>query len=334
VSAAVTEYVPPVSGPFPAQAAPPRPPRNRPPQQARPPARKGRGGSIALWSAIAVLVLALVGTSTWWFTSGRYRTVPDVATMARADAEQTLRSSDLDPQIKTERHNTVPAGTVIRTDPEQGQEILRGDAVTMYVSLGKPKVPEVREGADPDEIEDLIRKQGLQPDRDDGQNRYDDDVEKGKVVSVTPQPGTELNIGERVVIVLSKGPEPKPIPDVRNKTKDEAFQELSNLGYTPVEGTAEFSPEVEGGRVVKTSPEIGTKIEGDDKTVTVILSTAVTVPDLGSQSADQAVATLQGLGLQVEIQAFGGGSGRVIGQSPSANSKVEPGSKVVIWVIP
>jgi serine/threonine-protein kinase len=334
-SAAATEYVPPASGRFPAQqppGAPPRPPRNRPPQ--RPPARKGRGGSIALWSAVAVLVLALVGTSTWWFTSGRYRTVPDVATMARDDAERTLRDNDLDPQIKTERHNTAAAGTVIRTDPKQGEEVLRGDSVTVYVSLGKPKVPEVREGADPDEVADLIRKQGLQPDRDDGQNRYDDDVAKGKVVSVSPQPGTELNLGERVVIVLSKGPEPKPIPDVRNKTKDEAFQELSNLGYTPVEGTPEFSPDVEGGRVIKTSPETGSKIEGDDKTVTVILSTAVTVPDVGNKSAQDAVTQLQQLGLQVEIQAFGGGSGRVIGQSPTANSKVEPNSKVVIWVIP
>ncbi|MBB4904818.1 Stk1 family PASTA domain-containing Ser/Thr kinase [Actinophytocola algeriensis] len=330
-----TEYVPPVSGPFPSQqpqAAPPRPPRNRPPQP--PPARKGRGGSIALWSAVAVLVLALVGTSTWWFASGRYRTVPDVAAMARDDAERKLRDNDLDPQIKTERHNTIAAGTVIRTDPAQGQEVLRGDSVTMVVSLGKPKVPEVREGADPTEVEDLIRKQGLQPDRDDGQNRYDDDVEKGKVVSVSPQPGTELNIGERVVIVLSKGPEPKPIPDVRNKTRDEAFQELTALGYTPVEGTAEFSADVEGGRVIRTDPEIGSKIEGDDKTVTVIVSNAVTVPDLGNQSADQAVATLQQLGLQAEIQAFGGGSGRVIGQSPTANSKVAPNSKVVIWVIP
>ena len=333
-SAAATEYVPPVSGPFPSQqppATPPRPPHNRPPQ---PPPKKGRGGSIALWSAVAVLVLALVGTSTWWFTSGRYRTVPNVAEMPRDDAERTLRSNDLDPQIKTERHNTIAAGTVIRTDPKQGEEVLRGDSVTLIVSLGKPKVPEVREGAEPAEVEDLIRKQGLQPDRDDGQNRYDDEVEKGKVVSVSPQPGTELNLGERVVIVLSKGPEPKPIPDVRNKTRDEAFQELSNLGYTPVDGTAEFSPDVEGGRVIRTDPEIGSKIEGDDKTVTVIVSSAVTVPDVGNQSADQAVATLQQLGLQVEIQAFGGGSGRVIGQSPTANSKVEPNSKVVIWVIP
>jgi serine/threonine-protein kinase len=331
---AVTEYVPPVSGQFPSQqppTAPPRPPRNRPQP---PPPKKGRGGSIALWSAVAVLVLALVGTSTWWFSSGRYRTVPDVSTMARDDAERTLRDNDLDPQIKTERHNTIAAGTVIRTDPKQGDEVLRGDSVTMIVSLGKPKVPEVREGADPAEIEDLIRKQGLQPDRDDGQNRYDDEVEKGKVVSVSPQPGTELNLGERVVIVLSKGPEPKPIPDVRNKTRDEAFQELSNLGYTPVDGTPEFSPDVEGGRVVRTDPEIGSKIEGDDKTVTVIVSSAVTVPDVGSKSADEAVAQLQQLGLQVEIQAFGGGSGRVIGQSPTANSKVEPNSKVVIWVIP
>ncbi|MFC4858461.1 Stk1 family PASTA domain-containing Ser/Thr kinase [Actinophytocola glycyrrhizae] len=335
-SAAATEYVPPASGRFPAQqpqvAPPPPPPRNRPPRRA--PEPTGRGGMIALWSVVGVLVLALVGTSTWWFTSGRYRAVPDVAGMARDDAERTLLANDLDPQVQTERHDDVQAGTVIRTDPADGTEILRGDAVTMYVSLGKPKVPEVRAGADPEDVADLIRAQGLRPDRDDGQNRYDEAVEKGKVVSVTPQPGTELELGARVVIVLSKGPEPKPIPDVRNKTKDEAFQELTALGYSPVEGPPEFSPDVEGGRVVRTDPEIGSKLEGDDKTVTVYVSTAVTVPDVGGRSADEATAMLAQLELQAEIHAFSGGNGRVIGQRPAPGSKVEPNSKVTIWAIP
>jgi serine/threonine-protein kinase len=287
---------------------------------------------IALWSVVGVLVLALVATSTWWFTSGRYRTVPNVAGQAREDAENTLRDNDLNPQIKTQRDNEVKAGTVIRTDPAADAETLRGDPVTVYVSLGKPKVPEVRPGSDEAEVAALIRDQGLQPDKDDGQNRYDDQVEKGKVLGVSPQSGTEMKLGERVVIIISKGPEPKPIPDIRNKTKDEAFAELTGLGFTPQEGTAEFSPDVEGGRVIRTDPEIGTKLEGDDKTVTVILSNAVTVPDVGNRSGDEAKAMLEQLGLTVEVQAFGGG--RVIAQNPGANSRVAPGSKVTIWVIP
>jgi serine/threonine-protein kinase len=334
---AATEYVPPASGPFAAQqppGTPPRPPRNRPPQRPQPPQpSRGRGGTIALWSVVGVLVLALVGTSTWWFTSGRYRTVPEVAGLPTAEAEQALRDNDLNPQIKTERSNDVAAGTVIKTEPAIGEEMLRGDPVTLVVSLGKPKVPEVRPGSDAAEVDALIKKQGLRPDRDDGQNRYDDSVEKGKVLEVSPQPGSELRLGERVVVVLSKGPEPKPVPDVRNKTRDEAFQELSSLGFAPQDGTPEFSPDVEGGRVVRTTPDIGTKLEGADKTVTVILSSAVAVPDVGNRSVEEAKAMIEGLGLQADIQSLGGG-GRVFAQNPGANTRVEPGSKVTIWVIP
>jgi serine/threonine-protein kinase len=333
-SAAATEYVPPVSAPFPAQqqqppGGPPGPPRNRP----RHPRPKRNGTSIALWSTVAVLVLALVGTATWWFTSGQYRTVPNVAGMATEEAERTLQNNDLNPLVKTEHHNDVAAGTIIRTTPAAGEEMLRGEQVTVYASLGKPKVPEVRAGADEKEVSDLIRKQGLRPDKDDGQNQFSNDVEKGKVITVSPQPGTELKLGERVVIVLSKGAEPKPIPDVTNKTRDEAFALLTEAGYSPQDGTPEFSAGIEAGRVVRTDPQIGTTVEGDQKTVTVFVSNAVTVPDVGNRSVEEAKAMLEGLQLQVDIQSLGGG-GRVIAQNPPANSKVEPNSKVTIWVIP
>ncbi|GAB1514255.1 Stk1 family PASTA domain-containing Ser/Thr kinase [Actinophytocola sp. KF-1] len=333
-AAAATEYVPPVSAPFPAQqppGGPPRPPRNRPPQGPKP---KRSGTSIALWTAIAVVVLALVGTSTWWFTSGRYRTVPNVAGMATSEAERQLQNNDLNPQIKTEHHNDVKAGTVIRTTPASGEEMLRGDQVTVYVSLGRPKVPEVRAGANEDEVSDLIRKQGLRPEKDDGKNQYSDDVEKGKVVTVDPQPGTELRLGAPVIIVISKGPEPKPIPDVRNMTRDEAFTALTDAGYQPQDGPPEFAADIEAGRVVRTDPQIGQTVEGDQKVVTVFVSNAVTVPDVGNRSVDEAKAILSGLGLQVDVQAFGGGGGRVIAQNPAPNSKVEPNSKVTIWAIP
>ncbi|MFI7674424.1 PASTA domain-containing protein [Actinophytocola sp. NPDC049390] len=333
-SAAATEYTPPVSAPFPTQqppGGPPRPPRGRPPQGPRP---KRNGTSIALWSAIAVVVLALVGTSTWWFTSGRYSTVPSVEGLATSEAERKLQASDLNPQVKTEHHNDVKAGTVIRTAPASGEEMLRGDQVTVFVSLGRPKVPEVRAGAEEAEVADLIRKQGLRPEKDDGKNEYSDEVEKGKVVTVDPQPGTELRLNAPVIIVISKGPEPKPIPDVRNKTRDEAFQALTEAGYTPQDGQPEFSAEIEAGRVVRTDPQIGTTVEGDQKVVTVYVSNAVTVPDVGNRSVDEAKAILTGLGLQVDVQAFPGAGGRVFAQNPAPNSKVEPNSKVTIWAIP
>jgi serine/threonine-protein kinase len=157
-------------------------------------------------------------------------------------------------------------------------------------------------------------------------------VPKNKIIDVIPPAGTPLDIGTQVIMVRSKGPQPKPVPDVRNKTRDEAFGQLQDSGYTPQEGQARFDPDVDGGRVVSTDPKAGTKLEGADKTVTVILSNAVTVPDLNGQSGRDAKQTLEDLGLTVEIQSFGGDNGRVFQQSPGGNSRVEPGSKVTLFL--
>jgi serine/threonine-protein kinase len=286
-----------------------------------------------VWSIIGVVVLALVGTSTWWFTSGRYRTVPDVTSKAQLDAEQTLTGSDLNPRFERKLDNKVAAGTVISTDPAKGTEMLRGDTVTVYVSAGRPKVPDVQRGADEADAKKQILDQQLRPVTDDGKDRYASDVPKGKVIELSPSAGTELDIGTQVIMVRSKGQQPRPVPDVRNKTRDEAFEALQDSGYTPKEGQAKFDPDIDGGRVISTDPQAGSKIEGDDKTVTVVLSNAVTVPDLTNQSGKDAKQALEALGLTVEVQSFGGrDNGRVFQQSPGGNSRVEAGSKVTLFL--
>jgi serine/threonine-protein kinase len=189
----------------------------------------------------------------------------------------------------------------------------------------------VRPGSEKAEAEELLRSSELTPDYDDGQNAFSDDVAKGKVVTTNPPPGTEVAVNQRVVIVISKGREPKPVPDVRDQPKDDAFEQLKDDGFDPVEGTPEFDPDVEGGHVIRTDPEAGTKLDGDDRKVTVTLSSAVTVPDLRNKNAKEATDELEGLGLKVEVQRFGGGR-RVFQQSPGPNSRVETGSTVTLFL--
>lgn len=328
---AATEFVPP-AGPPPG-GLPGQPGRPRPKRPGPPPKSKSKAGLITMFSIVGVLVVALVGTTTWWFTSGRYRSVPDVASKTTAEAEKLLTDSDLKANIETARDNTIPAGMVIRTDPAKGAEVLRGDQVTLFVSAGRPKVPDVPRGSDKAEAEALLKSQDLVPDYDDGKNDYANDVPKGKVITTDPPPGTELDLGKRVIIVISNGREPKPVPDVRNEEKDDAFEQLKDDGFEPVEGTAEFDPQIEGGRVIRTDPKAGTTPTGDDFKVTVILSNAVTVPDLSGRGAEEAQEELEELGLKVEFQSFGGGNrGRVFQQSPGANSQVEPGSTVTLFL--
>lgn len=334
-SEVATEYVPPVGPPSGGLPMPQQPPgRPRPKRPGSPPKPKNKAGMITMWSIVGVLVVALVGGTTWWFTSGRYRTVPDVANRTSSEAQAALTGSDLKPDIKTAHDNKVPAGHVISTKPAKGAEVLRGDTVQLIVSEGRPKVPDIRDGATKEEAEEALRSQDLRPDYDDGKNQYSDKVEKNKVVTTDPPPGSELDINTRVVIIVSKGRQPKPVPDVRDKPRDEAFSELQDEGFEPVEGEATFDPEIEGGHVIRTDPPAGEKPKGDDRKVTVYLSTAVRVPDLNGKTAREARQALTDLGLQVDIQApFGGNeNSRVFQQSPGGNALVEKGSRVTVYV--
>ncbi|CRK55724.1 Probable serine/threonine-protein kinase pknL [Alloactinosynnema sp. L-07] len=314
----------PTGPPFPHQQHPhhhqQQPPHEPPPNRTR---------KIVLWSTAGVVALAVLITSIWWFTSGRYTAIPTVHGKDTAAAEKALRDADLSPNTTTVRHNDIPSGEVIGTDPGAGAEALRGDQVKLIVSAGRPVVPDVPAGSTQAQAEQAIRAAELQPLRDDGKNVFDEKIAKGAVVKLDPAPGTKLLIGERVIMVLSKGPAPKPVPDLRGKSRDEAFEELTKLGFEPFDGPGEFSPDIDNGKVVRTDPAAGTKIAPEgSKRVAVIVSTSVTVPDLSNRTVPEAQDELAKVGLHLDLGVFSNPNGRILTQSPGPGSRVEKDSKV------
>ncbi|MFL6141193.1 MAG: protein kinase domain-containing protein [Labedaea sp.] len=337
------EYAPPVltaPPPLP-RSAPPSPPYGMAPPhtggvslpRSHPPSRSNR---IVLWSLLGALLLVVTGTATWWFAAGRWTEVPRLDGKDRAGAERSLTDADLKPDVQPVRDNQIQAGVVIRTEPAGGRRALRGDPVRLIVSLGRPVVPNVRPGSTVAEAEQAIQAAELTPQTDDGKKQFDDTVPTGAVVGLDPKPGSQLNIGTTVNIVVSRGPKPKPVPDLHGKSRDEAFQVLRDNGFEPVEGPAEFAGDVDGGHVVRTDPPANSQPNPDaGKQVKVILSNAVTLPDLGQHPAGEAKSTLEGLGLRVEIQQFSGNpDSRVFAQAPAAGSRVEPGAKVQLFAFP
>jgi serine/threonine-protein kinase len=308
---------------------PPPPTRQRPPGQQQPRKRS----NIALLTLAAVLALALIGTATWWFTSGRFSTVPDVAGTTGDQAVQQLADSDLKADVKHAWNNDVEAGKVISTDPAKGAQALRGDTVTVVVSSGRPRVPAVSPGASVDDATKQIRDAGLQPGVDDGKQEFSGEVAKGKVVRLDPKGGTLLKLGERVDIIVSKGAEPKPIPDLRGKTRDEAFQALQEIGLKPVDAPQQaFDKDIDNGKVIGTNPQPGNVYDPGTE-VQVVTSNAVTIPDVANRNPQEAQQILQQMGLQVQIQQVGG-AGHVFAQNPGANTRVPPGTTVVLFTVP
>jgi serine/threonine-protein kinase len=326
----------PPTGPNAAHQAPP-PPGGGPTRQ--------RKRVIALW-VVAVLVLGgLIGTGAWILSPSGSKTVavPSLVGMTQDAAGTTLRNLGLSPKYPAqERSNTAPSGSVLRTDPPAGGQVQPGGEVTVVLSSGKPRVPDIAQGTPPDQAEQAIKAEQLVPIRSPN-SQYSPTVPVGMVLSVSPAAATLLDIGTQVTLVLSKGPEPlPPVPDVTGKTKDDAFALLKQAGFDPYDAGQEFSADVDAGSVTRTNPAANNNVDGGSNKIGVYTSNAVTVPSLVGKSVTDAKKALTDIGLQPDVKGDGDGGGDggggdgggdhgfriVYKQDPQAGTRVPKGSKV------
>lgn len=188
--------------------------------------------------------------------------VPDLAGSTLDQAEAALAEVKfVAAQPVEEFSEDVPAGQVIRSEPAFGtpesQGLPVGTSVTLVVSKGK-KPLKVRSfvGKDADKAVRVLGKKGLDVQVVDEQ--YSDDVAEGDVISQTPESGT-LYKGDKVELVVSKGPELVVVPAVRLKSTDDAIAMLEDLGLEVrvehadiyINGTVAWSTDPGGGSKVR-----------------------------------------------------------------------------------
>lgn len=101
-------------------------------------------------------------------------------------------------------------GTIIDQDPSPNSEVVPGDTVvTFTVSKGKEKITlKDLTGYNEKSLKDYADETGLNIDM--SQQDYSDTAPEGTVISQSPDSGSELVKGDKVKVVISKGP--KPIP--------------------------------------------------------------------------------------------------------------------------
>ncbi|MGW4114524.1 PASTA domain-containing protein [Actinosynnema sp. NPDC004786] len=317
--------------PPPGRPRPKRPPKKKTPEQLYEEMRARSKRQFITWISVVAVVAVIIGVTSWWLVVGRVTTVPDLVGKDEATATALLDEASLKKTLRTENSDTVPSGQVISTDPPAGTEATRGDLVRLVVSAGKPVVPQVNAGVEVAAAEREITSVGLKPQLNPAEDAFSDRVPKGKVVTLKPAPGTPVPIGSAVTIVLSKGPEPKPVPSVIGKSKDEAFAELSAAGFEPVEGTPEPSDKVEGGKVVRTDPPAGTNLPPTNRRVTVFVAPeGVTVPHVEGKTVKEAKKILEEAGLKVDVQFNNRDRARVVNQSVRAGERVPKDTKITI----
>ena len=122
----------------------------------------------------------------------------------------------------------VAKGVVLSAEPSAGTELKRDAAVDLLVSKGpRPiKVPNVT-GRDADAATKALERRGLEVETSEENS---DSVAAGDVVSQSPRTGT-LFKGDRVELVVSKGPVLVEVPKVEGMGTGAAEQALEAAGF-------------------------------------------------------------------------------------------------------
>jgi len=299
--------------------------------------RRRRSGVRAVIAAVVVLAIAGAGFAGWWLAAGpgTYSPTPDVIGQTFDQATSSLSVDGLTLTATAEEYSeSIPAGSILATEPAPGDGIRPGGTVEAVVSLGPERyaVPDVR-GSTPTEATDAIVAAGLAT---GGRvEAFDDTVPTGQVARTDPAIGDPVPPDTPIDLVISKGPEPVELPDITGKKQSVATKRLEEAGLQ-VTATKEFSTSVAEGRIVSMSPKAATVVDSGS-TVELVVSKGpppVEVPNLIDMRRKAAVEELQRLGLTAKIDD---GEvtrlNRVFDQTPSPGELVPRGTTVTLRII-
>jgi len=291
--------------------------------------RRRRTGLIA---GVVVAVLALLALGGGWYLgSGRYTTAPPVLGLTQQVATAKLQGAGLLAKVdeRKEFSETVANGLVLRQDPAANGRVRKDGTVTLVLSRGPDRraVPALV-GSTQEAATQLLKTAGL---RVGVVKQEFSKASRGTVIRTDPPAGQRLRPGAAVALVLSKGIEQLPVPDVQGKPQEEAEATLRKAGFEPA-STLVFNETVAKGLVIDQSPSAGTA--GRGSTVTLQVSKGpqlIEVPDVRGMSRDDAEVQLKALGLRTRVIKFPGAK-TVRTQSPAPGSKVEKGTVVTLGV--
>jgi beta-lactam-binding protein with PASTA domain len=298
------------------------------------PRRRNRGAIATMVIAIFVVAAGLGG---WYLATGFGKTVPtpDLIAMSQSEAEQVLGKAGLTLEVREEAFSEdVPAGRILGSDPAPGDGVREQGTVGVTLSRGPERypVPDVT-GLSPAEATEAITQANLTPGA--SVQVFDDQITAGEVVGTDPRIGTDLRPGASVGLLISKGPKPVRVPDLKGRKANAAKRALTGDGLTPVV-TEKFSESVPDGVVIGVKPEPGTVLDSGSEVELVISKgpPPVTVPDLVDMTRGQAVKELKRLGLEPKVATRGDAVlGRVYQQEPAAGTQLPRGSRVTLTII-
>ena len=170
-----------------------------------------------------------------------------------------------------------------------------------------------------------------------------DDSPAGTVLDQSEEAGKTMKVKQRpITLTISKGPNMKPIPDVKNQHQDMAAQILRSEGFE-VSYSQMSSDEVQKGFVIKSMPGYPDSA-AVGSAITLVVSNGpepvadVQVPNVKEVAQDEAIRQLTEKGFlvvpeNIEVKNHPSyPAGTVISQTPAADTMAQPGTEVKLVV--
>jgi len=176
------------------------------------------------------------GTVTLVLSDGPERyAVPALAGRTLTDARNLLAAQHLSVGTQTQQYSdTVPAGTVISSNPASGTLLRRDAAVRLVVSRGQsPATVPQFVGMSVGDATNLAQAKHLTL-ATAQQGQYSQTVPKNVVLSQDVPAGTQVARGTTVTVVLSLGPPLVTVPDVFRLDRNQAKRILQKAGFKVV----------------------------------------------------------------------------------------------------
>lgn len=185
-----------------------------------------------------------------------------------------------------------------------------------------------------DEAKSMLNKLGLGI--TSGGSEESDEYEEGQIVKQSAEPGEMVEKNSTITVVTaSKSTKMIKVPNVAEQNKADAAYRIEQEGFK-VDYAEEYSSKISQGKVIRTTPEIGSEA-AEGSTIVLVISkgpevTYTTVPSLTGKSKADAEAALKNANLEVGsvTEAFSSDvtAGVVMSQSHGAGTEVEEGKKI------
>ena len=292
-----------------------------------------------IWPWLLTLgLVAAVGIAFWivyrQLADNSSVVVPSVTRIEEQSARKQLTSAGFAVISIPQTSASIRSRVVIRQHPSGGEHASPNSTVRIWVSSGPGKI-RVSSVIDMDSYSAIAKLSALGF-KVNPKQAYND-ATSGIVFDQDPTGNDKALKGATVTIWVSKGPAPKPVPDVVGKSYAEAYSKLKGNGFKHVVPQYVVSTEIKGTVTAEDPPAYSRQTP--DTTITLTVSTGpqlLTVPPVTGEDVDTATAQLKNQNFKVKVvlqDTFNiDEGGVVISQYPTGNSQALPRSTVIIYV--